>query len=179
MASNMLHYVVEFDDGSRFSVHIDPDDPTNLKIDGAGANLQVAAGSQGLLVSTDAQQRVPLSLRYEQGELIAETADGVRRRARVELAGASEWRKAVSDLPPPPPPVHSGRIEAPIAGHIVALLVVEGTQVQLGTPIFVLEAMKMQNTLLAPVAGAIHYKIAAGQIVRSGDLIAIIGELGE
>jgi len=178
MASNMLHYVVEFDDGTRFNVRIDPDDPSNLQIDGAGTTVDVVADSRGLLVSTDSQQRVPLTLRYEHGVLIAETADGVRKRARVELADADAWRKAVSELPPPPVPVHSGRIEAPIAGHIVALLVADGSHVEVGSPIVMLEAMKMQNTLMAPVAGPIHYKITAGQVVRTGDVLAIIGEAG-
>jgi biotin carboxyl carrier protein len=40
----------------------------------------------------------------------------------------------------------------------------------------VLEAMKMQNTLMAPVEGLIHYKVTTGQTVRAGDLLATIGD---
>src|SRR5512142_3381365 len=126
MASNMLHYVVEFDDGTRFGVHIDPDDPSNLKIDDSSASLEVTASSEGVVVTSETHRRVPLRLRYENGELIVETPEGIRRRARVALADANHWRKAVSEMPPPPAPEHSGRIVAPIAGNVVSLLVANG-----------------------------------------------------
>jgi len=176
MASTMLHYVVEFDDGTRFDVHIDPDDPSNIMIDDASASLDVSTGIDGLVVSTESQRRVPLRLRYENGELVVETPDGARRRARVALADANNWRKVVSELPPPPVPAHSGRIGAPIAGHVMALLATEGSRIKLGAPLLVLEAMKMQNTLMAPVEGIIHYKVTVGQTVRAGDLLATIGD---
>ena len=176
MASTMLHYVVEFDDGTRFDVLIDPDDPSNIMIDDASASLEVSTGIDGLVVSTESQRRVPLRLHYENGELVVETPDGARRRARVALADANNWRKAVSELPPPPAPAHSGRIGAPIAGHVMALLATEGSRIKLGAPLLVLEAMKMQNTLMAPVEGVIRYKVAVGQTVRAGDLLATIGD---
>ncbi len=174
MASQLLHYVVEFDDGTHFSVHIDPDNPTNLTIDGVDSDVDVAAGPQGLIVNTVDGQRLPLTLRYEDGALVAETADGKLHRARVELAESREWRTIVASQPPPPPLEHSGQIEAPIAGNVIALCVAEGSIVNEGTAIFLLEAMKMQNTIVAPVSGKIHYLVQAGQIVRSGDLIANI-----
>jgi biotin carboxyl carrier protein len=176
MASKMLHYVVEFDDGTRFSVHIDPDDPSNLKIDDSSATLDVSASKDGLVVTSETHRRVPLRLRYENGELIVETADGVRRRARVALAEANDWRKTVSQMPPPPAPEHSGRIMAPIAGSVVSLLAANGSRIKLGAPMLILEAMKMQNTLMAPLEGVINYKVTAGQTVRAGDLLATIGE---
>lgn len=176
MASNMLHYVVEFDDGTRFDVLIDPDDPSNIMIDDASTSLDVSTGVNGLVVSTETQRRVPLRLRYENGELVVETPDGARRRARVALAGANDWRKVVSETPPPLAPAHSGRIGAPIAGNILTLLATDGSRIKLGAPMLVLEAMKMQNTLIAPVEGIIHYKVTAGQTVRAGDLLATIGE---
>ncbi len=174
MAPQLLHYVVEFDDGTHFSVHIDPDNPTNLTIDGVESDVDVAASPQGLMVTTGDGQRLPLTLRYEDGALVAETADGRLHRARVELAESREWRTIVASQPPPPPLEHSGQIEAPIAGNIVALCVVEGATVTEGTPIILLEAMKMQNTIVAPLPGTIHYLVQAGQIVRSGDLLATI-----
>jgi biotin carboxyl carrier protein len=65
---------------------------------------------------------------------------------------------------------------APIAGNIVSLAVASGTRIKAGAPMMVLEAMKMQNTLMAPVEGVINYKVAAGQTVRAGDLLATIGD---
>ncbi len=174
MVSQLLHYVVEFDDGTHFNVHIDPDDPTNLTIDGVESDIDVAPNPHGLVVTTAGGQRLPLTLRYEDGALVAETADGKLHRARVELAESREWRAVVRSQPPPPPLEHSGQIEAPIAGNVVALCVVEGAIVTKGAPIILLEAMKMQNTIVAPLSGAIHYLVQAGQVVRSGDLLATI-----
>jgi len=174
MASQMLHYVVEFDDGSHFDVHVDPDDPTNISVDGVDAEVNVAASAQGVFVSGSEGQRLPLSLRYEDGELVAETADGKHHRARIELAESREWRKVVASQPPPPPLEHSGRVEARIAGNILALLVAEGSTVTVGAPIIMLEAMKMQNTIVAPTGGVIRFAVSAGQTVRNGDLLATI-----
>ncbi len=174
MASELLHYVVEFDDGTRFDVHIDPDDTSNISVDGVEADIDVALGAQGLLVSSTSARREPLILRYEDGVLVAETADGSRHRARVELAESREWRALVASQPRAPAPEHSGRVEAPIAGNIVALLVAQGSLVSAGSPLFLLEAMKMQNTIVAPASGVVHFLVAAGQVVRTGDLLATI-----
>lgn len=176
MASQLLHYVVEFDDGTQFDVHIDPDDASNIQVDGVDADVALTVGPQGLLVSNADGRRMPMALRYEDGVLIAEATDGSRHRARVELAELREWRSIVKDQQPPPMPKHSGRIEAPIAGNIVALLAAEGSSVSSGAPLILLEAMKMQNTIVAPVSGAVLFSVAPGQVVRTGDLLATIGE---
>ena len=76
MAPQLLHYVVEFDDGTHFNVHIDPDDPSNLTIDGVDSDVDVATSPLGLVLTTGDGQRLPLTLRYEDGSLVAETADG-------------------------------------------------------------------------------------------------------
>jgi biotin carboxyl carrier protein len=174
MTTDLLHYIVELQDGSKFDVGIDPNDPKSLTVDGAPREVRVEAGQQGVVVSTEEGQRVPLQLRYEQGELVAETADGVRQRVRVELAHAHDFRQKVLSQPPPPPVEHSGRIVAAIAGNVLSLALKDGSEVKLGDALLVVEAMKMQNTISAPVAGVVTYAVAVGQTVRSGDLLATI-----
>lgn len=174
MASQMLHYVVEFDDGSRFDVHVDPDNPNNISVDGVDTAVDVSSANQGLYVTGTGGQRLPVALRYEDGELVAETTDGKHHRVRVELAESREWRNVVASQPPPPPPEHSGRVEARIAGNIIGLLAEEGATVAVGAPIVMLEAMKMQNTIFSPLAGVVHYAVKVGQTVRNGDLLATI-----
>ena len=174
--AQLLHYVVEFDDGTRFDVRIDPDDASNIQVDGVAAGVALNLGPQGFVDSSSDGRRLPVTLRYEDGGLVAEAADGSRHRARVELAESREWREVVRSQPPPPMPERSGRIEAPIAGNIVALLVAEGSLVSLGAPLILLEAMKMQNTIVAPVSGTVHFAVTAGQVVRTGDLLATVGE---
>jgi biotin carboxyl carrier protein len=63
-------------------------------------------------------------------------------------------------------------IRAPIAGKVVKVLVAPGDQVAPGTPVLVLEAMKMENELLAERGGAVTaIHKAAGQAVDTGDLL--------
>ena len=60
-------------------------------------------------------------------------------------------------------------------GTIVKLLVKEGQDVKLGEPIVVLEAMKMENSILAHAPGKVEeIKVEPGQSVETGATIAII-----
>lgn len=178
MTSKLLHYVVELEDGTRFDVHIDPNDPNTLTVDGVARDLKVEEDHRGLVVATEEGQRVPLQLRYEHGELVAQTPDGTRRRLRVHLAETHEFRTKVLSQPPPPPVEHSGRLTAPIAGNILQLSVAEGAEVNVGDALLVLEAMKMQNTIASPAAGVVSFKATVGQTVRNGDLLAVIVKKG-
>ena len=50
---------------------------------------------------------------------------------------------------------HGGGLTAPMPGKIVALLAQPGQKVDKGTPLLILEAMKMEHTITAPAAGSI------------------------
>jgi len=63
-------------------------------------------------------------------------------------------------------------IRAPIAGKVVKVLVAVGEQVAAGTPVVVLEAMKMENELVAERGGTVAtITKSAGQAVETGDLL--------
>ncbi len=63
-------------------------------------------------------------------------------------------------------------IRAPIAGKVVKVLVAVGDQVAAGSPVIVLEAMKMENELIAERGGTVaSISKAAGQAVDTGDLL--------
>jgi biotin carboxyl carrier protein len=63
-------------------------------------------------------------------------------------------------------------IRAPIAGKVVKVLVAVGDQVAPGTAVIVLEAMKMENELVAERSGTVStIHKAAGQAVDTGDLL--------
>jgi 3-methylcrotonyl-CoA carboxylase alpha subunit len=62
-----------------------------------------------------------------------------------------------------------GRLTAPMPGKIVSVHVSDGQAVARGTPLVVLEAMKMEHTISAPADGTValvHYK--AGDLVEEG-----------
>lgn len=63
----------------------------------------------------------------------------------------------------PPDP---GKIKAYIPGLILKVHVAQGQKVQAGTPLLILEAMKMQNDVRAPQAGTV-----TAVLVKDGDLV--------
>ncbi len=67
------------------------------------------------------------------------------------------------------------KIVAPMPGRIVRLLVAEGSSVEAGQGIVVVEAMKMQNEIKSPKKGVVKKMSAsAGTSVNPGDLLAIV-----
>lgn len=66
-----------------------------------------------------------------------------------------------------------GRIKAPIPGLITRVLVNPGELVELGQPLMVLEAMKMENEIRAPRTGRIsQINVTPGQSVALGVVLA-------
>ena len=49
----------------------------------------------------------------------------------------------------------SGRLTAPMPGKVVDVKVSVGDEVEKGTPLIILEAMKMEHTIFAPVDGKV------------------------
>ena len=68
-----------------------------------------------------------------------------------------------------------GRIKAPIPGLIKTVLAAEGDQVEAGQPLFILEAMKMENEIHAPKSGVIgQIRVKPGQDVTLHEVLAEI-----
>ncbi|HSH09984.1 MAG TPA: biotin/lipoyl-containing protein [Oceanipulchritudo sp.] len=66
----------------------------------------------------------------------------------------------------------SGKVLANLPGQIVAILVREGDLVEAGAPLVILDAMKMENEIMAPKAGRINrIAVTKNQILAKGDLI--------
>ena len=62
-----------------------------------------------------------------------------------------------------------GGLTAPMPGKVVALLAQAGQKVDKGTPLLILEAMKMEHTITAPAAGTVKaFCYAAGEQVSDG-----------
>lgn len=66
-------------------------------------------------------------------------------------------------------------IEVPITGKIISVSVKTGDKVKEGDTLCLLESMKMENPILAPVEGIItRIGIVVEQVVKPGETIAII-----
>ena len=69
----------------------------------------------------------------------------------------------------------ANEVRVPMQGTIIKVLVEVGDSVEAGDPICVLEAMKMENNILAEKAGQVkEVRVATGDSVGNGDVIAII-----
>jgi len=67
---------------------------------------------------------------------------------------------------------HGGSLLAPMPGRVIALLVEPGSRVARGTPLLVMEAMKMEHTLQAPADGMVNgYRVRGGDQVGDGAVL--------
>src|SRR5581483_3809056 len=115
----------------------------SLLIGHATAEVSVTTRGEEFLVSAGG--------RTHRLRLLDERA--LRRRARSASDGAHEVRAAMP-------------------GKVVAVLVEQGTQVERGQGLLVLEAMKMENEIAAPRGGTItELRVKPGQAVESGELL--------
>lgn len=95
-------------------------------------------------------------------------------------AGPAGQRAAPARRPPklskPAMPVdEAGVIAAPMQGTIVKVHHKAGEHVEANTPLFILEAMKMENEVRSPLDGEIvDLRVQAGDKVTGGQVLAII-----
>ncbi|MEY4369436.1 MAG: hypothetical protein RL564_1386 [Pseudomonadota bacterium] len=71
-----------------------------------------------------------------------------------------------------------GRLTAPMPGKIVQLMVDEGTSVEKGAPLLIMEAMKMEHTISAPANGkveALNYAVG-DQVAEGAQLLSFAPE---
>ncbi len=93
------------------------------------------------------------------------TVDGEPEEITLESTGAAD---AASEIKPGrrPRATAPGHVTATMPGNVVEVLVEEGQSVKAGDPVLVIEAMKMETEIKAPVAGKI-----ASVLVKKGDRI--------
>jgi len=106
------------------------------------------------------------------------SVDGVTEEVVIETigeievaggSGAGTRTKTADNASAPgkrPRPTHVGHVKTAMPGTIVDVLVKPGQQVKAGDPVLVIEAMKMENEVQAPVSGTI---IAV--YVKKGDTV--------
>jgi biotin carboxyl carrier protein len=113
------------------------------------------------------------------------------REFTVEVDGEPYHVRIIGDgvAPGTPPPAAAasgptaaqrgggdGAIQAPMQGMVVKVKVAKGDKVRLGDVVVVLEAMKMQNDIVATVAGTVREVFAKeGAIVAPNDVLMTIG----
>ena len=88
----------------------------------------------------------------------------------------AQSKPAPAPKPSPAPSAGGPVVSAPMPGKILKVLVQPGAQVKNGQNIMVLEAMKMENEILAPSDGVVReVKVKEGDNVNTGDTLVVIG----
>jgi acetyl-CoA/propionyl-CoA carboxylase biotin carboxyl carrier protein len=90
--------------------------------------------------------------------------------------GATAVLEEVREAPVRPDDEHTGDAEltSPMPGAVVAVSVNDGAEVEAGTVVVTVEAMKMEHALAAPVGGVVELLVAAGDQVKVGQPLARI-----
>lgn len=138
--------------GHRADVELLPVSPHSwsLIIDGRSYHLSVTSHQRGYHVLLD-DRLMHVTLQSELDRTIEQMG-----------MGSSNNRK-------------QGDVLAAIPGMIAIIEVKEGQQVAAGDPLLILEAMKMENELVAPVGGIVkQIAVATGDTVEKGTLLVRI-----
>jgi len=119
------------------------------------------------------------------GNRLTVTLDGLRRAYTVAAADSTIWiagdgatavLEEVREASVRADEEQSGDAElvSPMPGAIVAVSVDDGAEVQAGTVVVTVEAMKMEHALTAPVDGVVELLVAVGDQVKVGQTLARI-----
>lgn len=75
---------------------------------------------------------------------------------------------------PAPSASGSGEVVSPMPGKILKVIADNGAHVEAGDVILILEAMKMENEIVAPIAGTVSLSVSVGQTVDTDALLATV-----
>lgn len=109
-------------------------------------------------------------------DVTVEETDGSAAPVAAPAAAPAPKKAAAPAAPAAPAGAQGGvKISAPMPGTIVDVKLAVGAKVTNGTVIAVLEAMKMENDVVASCDGTIaSINVTKGQSVETGTLIATI-----
>ncbi|NBB09422.1 acetyl/propionyl/methylcrotonyl-CoA carboxylase subunit alpha [Pseudomonas sp. SLFW] len=122
-----------------------------------------------------------------QGELLTRKHNGLRRQTLAIRRGDTlylRWQGELHAITAFDPiaavdanHTHQGGLSAPMNGSIVRVLVEVGQPVEAGTPLVVLEAMKMEHSIRANLAGTVSAMYCAeGEMVSEGTVLVELKE---
>ncbi len=142
----------------------------------------VAQGAGYMLTLPDGAQCAAADI---DGESITLTLGTEQLKARVLQHGLQRLvlmhgeRYEFSAIDPYAPPhadeAHAGHLTAPMPGSVVSVLVKAGDKVTKGQALIIMEAMKMEHTIVAPFEGKVEavYFTAKEQVKEGAELVAL------
>ena len=94
----------------------------------------------------------------------------------VAPVAAPALEKAEVKAAPAPVAAPAGgtQLKAPMPGTVIDFKATNGAAVKTGQTVLILEAMKMENEIVAPADGVITFVASKGASVNTDDLLAVI-----
>jgi len=135
--------------------------PVDVEASSPGGPLTVRVGGRVFDMVVDGTS--PNLQVFASGRRAAVSVESAHQRA---AAGVRSGGKATS----------TGLVTSPMPGKVVKVLVKEGDEVEPGRPLIVVEAMKMENELVAEAAGTVKkVHVQTGDAVEGGaPLVTIV-----
>lgn len=93
------------------------------------------------------------------------------------VAAPAPEKAEVKAAPAPAPvaaPAGGTQLKAPMPGTVIDFKATNGAAVKKGQTVLILEAMKMENEIVAPADGVITFVASKGASVNTDDLLAVI-----
>jgi biotin carboxyl carrier protein len=166
-------------DGKIYNVELDRSTIITLDVEGKTFQAKTKKTNNGLIVHIDKKDFL---VKFE-GEQIS--IDGQKHVVEVRnlRRGKPSWYNTTEEvedikIKKSVHKIHGGEgiIHPPMPGRVISIKVKEGDSVKTGSPILVLEAMKMQNEIISNMDGIIReIRVSEGDLVESGDILVVIG----
>ena len=97
--------------------------------------------------------------------------------AVAPVAAPAPEKTEAKAAPAPTPvaaPAGGTQLKAPMPGTVIDFKATNGAAVKKGQTVLILEAMKMENEIVAPADGVITFVASKGASVNTDDLLAVI-----
>lgn len=109
-------------------------------------------------------------------EITLEVVDGAEVTAPSAPAPAAPAAPVEAPAAAPAAAAEGEQVNSPMPGNILAVNVSVGDTVKAGQVLMILEAMKMENEIMAGVDGKIvSLNVQKGSTVETGELLCVIG----
>ena len=168
-----------FIDGKVYNVELGMGKVITIEVEGKTFQAEIKKASNGLTVHVEKKEFL---VRFE-GEHVS--IDGHKHVVEIRnlRRGRPSWLNVTEETEDIKAGMSAhkisggeGMIYPPMPGRVVSIKVKEGDSVKMGSPILVLEAMKMQNEISSNTDGVVsEIRVSEGDLVESGDVLVVIG----
>ena len=106
---------------------------------------------------------------------VEEVEAGVAAPAAVKAAPAAAPKAAAPKAAPKAAAVTGTKVNAPMPGTILEVRCAQGAAIKKGDVLFILEAMKMENEIMAQQDGTVaQVLVSKGASVNTGDTLCVL-----